>query len=364
MRILYGVVGEGMGHAIRSRVILDELGKNHDVQVVVSGRAHDYLAKRASEHLQVKKIWGFTIVTEDNEVQNFRTVLANLKGALAGGWPRNVQAYFEVANSFQPEVVISDFETWSYLYAVNRMLPVVSVDNMQIINRCSHPKEILAGHETSFQIAKAVVKAKLPGAYHYLISTFFHPPIRRQRTSLHPPILRPDILSARSEPGEHLVAYQSYTTNQELPRMLARTARECRVYGLRRDLQAEVREGNLLYRPFSEERFVEDLRTCRGVVASGGFTLMGECVYLHKPMLAEPVAKQFEQILNARYLEREGYGLCAEPLSEEKLGEFLARLPEFERNLSRYRQDGNAQLLAKLEEVLKRAQAGVPADPE
>ena len=25
MRILYGVVGEGMGHAMRSRVVLDEL---------------------------------------------------------------------------------------------------------------------------------------------------------------------------------------------------------------------------------------------------------------------------------------------------------------------------------------------------
>jgi len=48
MRILYGVVGEGMGHAIRSRVVLEELVKKHDVQVVVSGRAHDYLQKRAS----------------------------------------------------------------------------------------------------------------------------------------------------------------------------------------------------------------------------------------------------------------------------------------------------------------------------
>ena len=34
MRILYGVVGEGMGHAMRSGVILDHLTKNHEVQVV------------------------------------------------------------------------------------------------------------------------------------------------------------------------------------------------------------------------------------------------------------------------------------------------------------------------------------------
>jgi UDP:flavonoid glycosyltransferase YjiC (YdhE family) len=31
MRILYGVVGEGMGHATRSRVVLEELVKEHEV---------------------------------------------------------------------------------------------------------------------------------------------------------------------------------------------------------------------------------------------------------------------------------------------------------------------------------------------
>ncbi|HWE25350.1 MAG TPA: glycosyltransferase family protein, partial [Myxococcales bacterium] len=169
MRILYGVVGEGMGHAIRSRVVIDELVKRHDVQVVVSGRAHDYLAERAGEHLQVRKIWGFTMVTEDNEVQNFRTLLSNVRGAIAGGWPRNVRAYFDIAQRFQPDVVISDFESWSYLFAVNHRLPVISLDNVQMVNRCQHAPEIVRGHEADFQIAKGVVKTKVPGAFHYLV---------------------------------------------------------------------------------------------------------------------------------------------------------------------------------------------------
>ena len=101
---------------MRSRVVLDHLTKSHDVQVVVSGRAYDYLQKRASEHLAVRKIWGYSIVYEDNEVPNFRTLLANLKGAVTG-WPENVRAYFELADKFEPDVVISDFESWSYLFA-------------------------------------------------------------------------------------------------------------------------------------------------------------------------------------------------------------------------------------------------------
>jgi uncharacterized protein (TIGR00661 family) len=374
MRILYGVVGEGMGHAIRSRVVLDELVKKHEVQVVVSGRAHDYLQKRATElrqrdagaeHLHVKRIWGLTIVTEDNEVRNFRTLVANVKGAVRGGWPANIKAYFDLADSFKPEVVISDFETWSYLYGVNHGLPVISVDNMQIINRCKHEKAITQGHEASFQIAKGIVKAKVPAAYHYLISTFFHPPVRKPRTSLHPPILRPEILAARSEPGEHLLVYQTNTTNQQLPRLLKNTGIECRIYGLKRELKEDLRDGNLLYRPFSEAGFVDDLRTSRGVIASAGFTLMGEAVYLHKPMLAEPVAKQFEQILNARYLQALGYGLHAEEIDENTLSEFLRRIPDYQRNLESYRQDGNRSLADKLEERLLAASRGdAPGDPD
>ena len=92
---------------MRSRVILDELTRNHEVQVVVSGSAHDYLQKRLGEAATVRKIWGFTIVTEDNEVRSFKTLLENVKGAFTGGWPKNVKTYFELAEQFRPEIVIS-----------------------------------------------------------------------------------------------------------------------------------------------------------------------------------------------------------------------------------------------------------------
>src|SRR5690349_14810 len=357
MRILYGVVGEGMGHAMRSGVVLDHLTKNHEVQVVVSGRAHDYLVKRASERLSVRKIWGLNIVYEDNEVSNFRTVLANLKGAVSG-MPQNVKAYFDIADKFAPDVVISDFESWSYLFGKNRMIPVVSVDNIQMVTRCTHAPEILAGHETEFRVAKTVIKPKVAGAFQYLITTFFYPPVRKPRTTLGPPILRPQILAAQRGQGDHLLVYQTSTSNSALPEILARSGRECRIYGLRRDLKEELVDGNLRYRPFSEAGFIDDLRTARGVIASAGFTLMGEAVYLRRPMLAVPLAGQFEQVLNARYLEREGYGLCADVLDDARLGQFLERIPDCDRKLAAYTQDGNRDLLDALKGSLAAAGRG------
>jgi uncharacterized protein (TIGR00661 family) len=361
VRILYGVVGEGMGHAMRSRVILDHLTGKHEVEVVVSGRAHDYLQRRESEHLRVQKIWGYTLVYEDNEVQTFRTLLENVKGAMSG-WPRNVQAYFEMTERFAPDVVISDFESWSYLFARRRGLPVVSIDNMQVINRCEHRPELLEGVRADFEVQKALIKAKVPGAFHYHITTFFRPPVRKPRTTLHPPILRPEILAARpapgERPGEHLLVYQTSTSNTALPEVLRAAGRECRIYGLKRNLTADEVDGNLRYRPFSEAGFIEDLRTARGVIAGGGFTLMGEAVYLRRPMLSVPVRHQVEQVLNARYLEAEGYGQAADEITPTALATFLERLPDLERNLATYDQDGNQDLLTALDRTLEAAASG------
>jgi uncharacterized protein (TIGR00661 family) len=366
VRILYGVVGEGMGHAIRSRVVLDELARHHQLEVVVSGRAHDYLKTIETDRLGVNRIWGLSIVYEDNRVRNFQTLLANVKGALVkGGWPENIRAFFDIAERFQPEVVISDFESWSYLFAKAQGLPVLSIDNQQLVARCELAPEVVAGHDAEFQLTRAIVKAKLPGCFHYLVTTFFQPPVVKRRTTLVPPILRPQVLEARPEDGEHLLVYQTSTSYGDLLEHLRVTGVECRIYGVRRGIEKEERDGNLRFMPFSDAGFIEDLRTARGVVANGGFTLLGEAVYLRRPVLSVPVGKQFEQVVNARYLELEGYGVAADEVTGPVLGDFLSRAPDLRRNLARYHQDGNKTLFACLEERLAAAVGGgvIAEDP-
>ncbi|MGI5862459.1 MAG: MJ1255/VC2487 family glycosyltransferase [Myxococcales bacterium] len=360
MKILYGVVGEGMGHATRSRVILEALSVKNEVLVVASGRAYDFLSARFPN---VHKIWGYTLAYEQNAVKKLKTALRNARGALAGG-PENVRQYFEISEKFSPDCVISDFETFAYLYGRNWMLPVISIDNMQIINRCAHAPSIIEGFENDFRLAKGIVKSKLPGCFHYLVTTFFYPPLRKPRTTLVPPILRPEILQAKSEAGEHLLVYQTSTSNKELPEILKRSGLPCRIYGLRRDLEEDMQDENLLYRPFSEQGFIDDLRTARAVIANGGFTLMSEAVYLHKPMLALPVGGQFEQVLNARYLEEEGYGLYAPTLTDEVLERFLRMVPRCADKLAGYQQDGNRVLFSKLDELLEKVAAGRGLAPE
>jgi uncharacterized protein (TIGR00661 family) len=358
MKILYGVVGEGMGHAMRSRVVLDHLvGQGHELEIMASGRATDFLAKRFPG--EVNRIHGLHMIYEENRVRRGKTLWSNVLSG-AAGVPQNIAAYFDLIKGFKPEVVVSDFESWTYLYAKLNRLPILSIDNMQIIHRCAHAPEITAGYETEFQLTKAFIKGKLPGCNHYLITTFFRPPTRKPETSLFPPILRPEILSANRRPGDHLLVYQTAEGNDGLSDTLAKTGLECRIYGMRRDLKEDLVEGNLRYRPFSEAGFVDDLASARGVIAGGGFTLMGEAVFLRKPMLAVPLEHQFEQVMNARYLEKLGFGRMAKSLTDPAaVRDFVAAIPGCEEKLASYAQDGNHLLFRKVDELLDRAAAGV-----
>jgi uncharacterized protein (TIGR00661 family) len=359
MRILYGVVGEGMGHATRSRVVLEHLLKSgHEVKVVVSGRAHRFLTERlaAYPNVSVEEIHGLTLSYFGNRLDKSESLFENLRKA-PKGLQKNIEVYRSVAEAgFAPELVVSDFESWAALYALNHFLPVISIDNMQVINRCRHDKKAVKSSGYNYRIAKLAVKIKMPGAYHYLITSFFYPPVRKRRTSLVPPILRPEILGAKREPADHVLVYQTSSSNEALVPALKKLPFRFRVYGMGRDGS----EGNVTLRPFSETGFVEDLRTARAVIAGGGYSLMSESVSLHVPMLSIPIEQQYEQELNAYYLQELGYGMWARKLDLDIVREFLSRTDELSHALEKFERHDNAMLFACVDELIARRAAGEP----
>lgn len=350
MKILYGVVGEGMGHAIRSRVVLDRLfAQGHSVETMASSRAAEFLAKRFPE---VHRIHGLHIIYDENRVRRGKTLWSNLTEGMAA-LPGQIRSYFELVEDFAPEVVISDFESWAYLYGKSHGLPVISIDNMQVLNRCRHSAAIVGDLRPQFNLTRAFVKSKLPFCDHYFVTTFFYPPLIRKRTTLVPPVLRPEVIDMQSSRGDHLLVYQTAEDHEALAEVLSGCGLECRVYGLRRGLTEDVIEGNLRYRPFDEREFIRDLASARAAIAGGGFTMMSECVYLHKPLLSVPIGGQVEQVVNGRYLQQLGYGRTANHIDAEVLREFLAAVPACEEALSHHRQDGNRVLFEALDEKLQ-----------
>ncbi len=352
MRILYGVVGEGMGHATRSRVILEHLLRSgHELRVVVSGRAAKFLADKFAgrPRIRVEEIHGLHLKFDGNDLDVGESVLSNLAAA-PEGVRKNLEVYTRVTADFDAEVVISDFESFAYFFGRAKRLPVISIDNMQVINRCRHDAFVTDDASFGFQLARLAVKAKLPGAYHYLVSSFFFPPVKKPRTTLVPPILRPEILAAKREPGAHVLVYQTAAANADaLVAALKRLPQSFRAYGTGRS----GTEGNVTFCPFSETGFVDDLRTARAVVAGGGYSLMGEAVHLHVPMLSIPIQGQYEQELNARYLQQLGYGRCAAAVEADIIAAFLRDTDAMQHALTTYVPRDNGMLFGCLDELLR-----------
>ena len=309
MRILYGVNGEGMGHATRSQVVVESLLERHEVRVVASGAAHAYLSGVLPD---VEEIMGAKFVMEDGEIRRWATVRRNVADA-AGGAPQSIRRWLEMTRAWRPDVVVTDFEPLAAIYARVSRAPLIAVDNINMLDRCKHDDEILDGHREDYAIARAVTRSMVPNAVRYIVTTFFRPPLAKNQTMLVPPILRRAIVDAAPEEGDHLLVYSSGEENAMAA--LRASGIPCRVYGMRGGPAEGTTDANLEFKPRSNEEFVEDLRTARGVVAGGGFSLMSEAVYLGKPMLAMPLFGQFEQALNSRYLEREGYGVAATELT-------------------------------------------------
>lgn len=374
MRILYGVTGEGMGHAIRSRVTLTHLhAKGHEVKVVVSGRAFTFLQKHFPD---VVEIAGFPLVYKENALDRDKTAFKILSEAPAYAL-ENVQAYMRDVRHFDADVVISDFDSFAHIYGVRHQKPILSIDNQHAIPFFQHDDDILEerdengkllhDYRTDFDIARGIIRNKMRGCAHYFITSFFSPKVKEKyaaRTTVVPPILRPEVLAkkATSARGAHLLVYQTSASYVELLDVLAKLPIECRVYGyLRADAKppAGTPEGddvryasNVLLRAFSEEKFIDDLASSRAVVAGGGFTVLGEAVYLGKPIYSVPIHKHFEQIVSARYLQKLGYGEHHHEVTEEKLRKFLSNSDAYADALTNHAQNGNQLLLDSVDTEL------------
>jgi uncharacterized protein (TIGR00661 family) len=348
MKILYGVPGEGMGHATRSKVIIAYLLEaGHDVHVVSSARAFSFLNQ--SFPGKVTEIKGFHFAYKNAEVSKSGTFMLNLKSAGKNLFYNNAKK-LEIEQNFSAELVITDFESFSYFYAKTHGLPLISIDNMQVMNRCELDIKIAKEEKSNFNLAKQIVKAKVPGCNQYLITSFFDAKVSKKNTSVVPPIIRKEIIEAKVSEQAHILMYQTTSSLKAVEQTLGELPHETFVvYGMYKDES----KGNVVYKPFSEAGFIADFASAKAVIANGGFSFISEAVYLKKPIYSFPIANQFEQYMNAAYIDKLGFGRHFTELGSDQLKAFIYDLNRFKKNLSAYTQMGNKVLFENLDAILK-----------
>jgi|TARA_Y100000031_G_C8218191_1_gene384536 uncharacterized protein (TIGR00661 family) len=341
-RILYGVAGEGMGHAVRSKVIIEELKKKNKIKMVASAKAYSYL----SGLFDAEEIDYFKIIYRNNKAANFLTFLNNiirLPRIIAKSWKIS-----GIIRDFKPDVIITDFEPFVAYFAFFKRIPVISVDNQHILtNSC--PMNLPQKYWLNSLIMKLVVKLFIIKSNRYFINSYYNCRIKGRNSIIIKPLLRKEILNAKTTNRNHILVYQTSKSNRKLIEELQKIKQKFIVYGFDRNKSL----GNVILKGANEKEFLKDLSSCKAVITNGGFTLISEALYLKKPILSIPVKSQFEQTISAIYLERLGYGMFAEETSKGTIKKFINDISKFKNKLKNYKKYNNDEAIRKINDAVE-----------
>jgi uncharacterized protein (TIGR00661 family) len=340
--ILYGVNGEGAGHSTRAKEVLSHLvASGHSVHVASFDRGLQNL----QQQFDVTEIYGFRFAYVNNRVRYKRTIAKNLITVPQAA--KSLSRLKDLVTEWKTDLVITDFEPLTCHIGHKLGLPVISIDNQHCLTNAvvSYPKQ----YRRDATAAKLVTRLMTPRANAYLVISFFTAPIRKRNTFLFPPLLRQQILDATPTESDHVLVYVT-SPAPALAKLLGSVRCRFIAYGFGREGQ----EGNILYKKPSIDGFFADLTRARAIVANSGFSLVTEALHLGKPYLAVPVSHQFEQIFNAYWLEKSGYGAYWEDMNKERVESFLYNLPHYREALAKYPRQGNGALLEKLDTLIAR----------
>jgi uncharacterized protein (TIGR00661 family) len=347
--------GEGRGHAARLAALTEELlAEGHRVLLFAPGDAHTLLAPIYQDTpVSVRRIGGMRFAyTPAGRLHIGLSFLRNSGYLLR--LPVMAARLALRLSAAQVDLVISDFEPSLPRAARLAGIPFLTVDHQSFLYQCDlgslpWPLRWRAALMAPF------TRAHYPkGAQAGVVSGFFQPPllsgpVPRRTAGV---LLRPEVRDLKASPGDHILAYFRRQAPEGLLDALGSCRRPVRVYGL----GPLPRRGSIQFFPVSNTAFLGDLASCHALVSTAGNQLVGEALWLGKPVFAIPEPGNWEQRFNAWFLHQSGQGRTLDPKEAvfHALQDFLGRVPEYVQRLARDRsqQDGMPIILDTIREVL------------
>ena len=342
-KILYGVHGTLHGHAMRALTIARHFTEHEFLFVT-----HDRGTAVLQPEYPVVEIPGPLTIYKNHRVATLPTVLHTLRQLLTQR--TRLRQVRKLIEDFRTDIALSDYDYLVARASQQVGLPCLSVDHQHIITFCRH--QLPWRHRLPYWQLALVINRLFSQASHYLVISFFRPPLKPGvRARLAPPLLRESVLTRKSSEGDHVLVYQSISPFPGFFDFLNKLPHRVVVYGFHQ----ERRDGNLTFKENSEDGFLDDLASCRYVICAGSHTLTSEALYYGKPVLSMPFQGAFEQVLNMLYLERlkYGQGLASFPPARNFMTGFESHLDEYRYAISRGEFLGNHEVYAAVGEFIQ-----------
>lgn len=356
-RIFYGVSGEGRGHATRARALIEDLRARHELVVYSFDQAYDLLRSvYEGSDVDVRPLPGLQFAYGPGKRLDYgRSFIRGLPYLLH--LPDLVQRLHRELEEDGADLVITDFEPALPRAALRAGVPFLSLDHQHFLVACDL-RSLPPSLQAYATFMAPFVHAFYGGQVETVVSSFFSAPLRPGYSQVVQigTMLRPEVVRATRETGDHVVAYVRRAGSERLLRALARAGAEVRVYGL----GSRPSMGRVRFREIDVFGFVEDLATSRALVTTAGNQLIGESLFLGKPVLALPEEGNYEQRINGHFLHqlRTGVSVDVERISGKHVRRFLARADEYAARIEPARYYGNPGAVAIVESHLP--QPGAP----
>ena len=301
MKILYGVQATGNGHISRSRTVVTALKKRgHEVYVLLSGRDPRQLWDiDAFKPYAIYR--GLTFATSAGQLKYGRTI----SGLRLMRFYRDIAAFR--AEAF--DVVITDFEPLTARIARRNRIPSIGLGHQYAFR---YPVPLAKRDPLALLVLGCFAPVDYALGLHY--HHYQHPIL--------PPIIADLDKRAASCNSRKVLVYLPF---EDIPAVISMLSaiREAQFYCYASVKEAHD-EGNIHLRPFSRRSFMDDLKSCSGVIANAGFTLTSEALHLGKKLLVKPLAGQLEQTSNALALQQLNLGMVIQRLDARVVRDWLS----------------------------------------
>jgi uncharacterized protein (TIGR00661 family) len=340
MNIVYGVSGEGLGHVYEAIQVIKRLGREgHAVKALTYGDR----ACRSLAEFNPTRIEGVHLQFGAHGMSLPKTIRRNLRCFPFFLW--NWRRLKKEIGDFKPDAFITAYEPFSMLMAHAMSKPLISMDNQ---NEILHVKAPPGTPLFDLWLVKLATRVCTFGARTYIIKSLAKPESDDPRFRFVSAVIQDEIRALRPTQDGPVLVYLT-KPNPGLIGMLKSMNETFVVY-----CGSPVAEdGNISFRA-QGATYPRDLGACKAIIATTGFSLIADSVYLKKPYFGAPLRGQFEQTYNAHFLRQLGIGEFSESITKADLERFLGNLAGYRARLERCHLDPREQeetLLGVLREI-------------
>lgn len=319
MKVAYGIMGEGRGHAARLLTIGPKL--NAELLIFAGGDAYKFLKSIDlgifGGPVEVVEIPTFGFRYQGSKISLLATSLASLPKLLdlklhkvpflkLGIIAQNTKKIEERINDFGPSIIVSDGEP--YTSHIRRKVPLLSFDRFAKMAFCKSSVATTKNHKFKKWVSINTYKQLLANPDYIITSSFYDAVPKKgmeQKMLSLGPIFRKEVLDETPVEGDHVVVYATnpYIYTDAFFKTLNNIDRKVFCYGSGREGQL----GNIVFCSLAPTDFAEHIRTCAYVISTPGNMLLSELRYLQKRVLLVKT-DSLEQRENILYAAKMGFG--------------------------------------------------------